>query len=338
MKIARFDYDPSSALAFYEESLLALGALCERTWHDRLEVVAEGRAAKLWNDEGAIHSQELLFGPADTKEARDAGREVSPGCPLTFRLCDALRPSPLVLEKIILAEPAHSRAPDATVLEKLWRSQYSSTRKWRLADGIKSAFHISLLAVVRCEIQAIDQHWSLHRLALGLPGGEVDSSLAADFPMLEVDTGDEAVTWPATDPRQWCSLLRGAIEAEIHPDLASMRARQEKYLQREIQRIDDYFSSYEQELMRRSLRGAASSVKSEERLAAARAEHARRRLDQAARHEIKVQPHVDALLLVAERCWRTKIEVEEHKNTRTIPAAFVPRARKWFPELQSAYF
>jgi len=48
MKIPRLDYDPTSALSFYEESLAALGAICERTWHDRLEVLAEDRAAKLW--------------------------------------------------------------------------------------------------------------------------------------------------------------------------------------------------------------------------------------------------------------------------------------------------
>ena len=71
MKISRIDYDPGSALAFYEEALSAMGALCERTWHDRLEVVAEGRAASLWNDAGALHAQELLFAPADVTVARE---------------------------------------------------------------------------------------------------------------------------------------------------------------------------------------------------------------------------------------------------------------------------
>jgi len=51
MRIPRLDYDPTSALVFYEESLSSLGALTERSWHDRLEVIAEGRAAKLWNED-----------------------------------------------------------------------------------------------------------------------------------------------------------------------------------------------------------------------------------------------------------------------------------------------
>src|SRR5438105_9208505 len=128
MRIPRLDYDPASALAFYEESLHGLGALCERTWHDRLDVLAEGRPAKLWNEDGALHQQELLFAPADASSARDAAREVFPGCPLTFRLAELLRPSPLVLEKISLRDTARGQIPDSQVIEKLWRTQYPATR------------------------------------------------------------------------------------------------------------------------------------------------------------------------------------------------------------------
>ena len=49
MKLNRTPHDPGELLGFYEAGLTALGALCERTWHDGLEVVAEGPAARLWN-------------------------------------------------------------------------------------------------------------------------------------------------------------------------------------------------------------------------------------------------------------------------------------------------
>src|SRR5436305_570264 len=176
MKLSRLEYDPASALAFYEESLSALGALCDRTWHDRLEIVAEGRSATLFNDTGLLHSQELCFAGADAPSGRDAGREIFPGCPLTFRLAEMLRPSPLVLEKVLLRAPAHNKLPDHAALEKLWRSQYPATRQWRLAADPKPSFHFSLAALLRCDIQAIDQHWSLHRIALALPNGEPDDS------------------------------------------------------------------------------------------------------------------------------------------------------------------
>lgn len=332
MKIPRVECDPGSTLAFYEESLSALGALTERTWHDRLQVVAEGAAARLWNEEGTLHEQELLFASADATGARDAQREVFPGCPLTFRLYEALRPVPLALEKVVLAADTRQHRPDPAVMEKLWRSQYPVTRRWRLAAEVKSAFHFSLVTVVRCEIQAIDQHWSLHRIAMALPGGEADEGLARDIDLLELGAADEAVIpWPRVEPAQWWPLLRRQIEEEMGPDIEMVRRRQQQYLAREMERLDDYFAHYEQELAQRTSRAkTATATKAAERLAAARADHARRRLDQVARHEICVHPHLDAMLVTAEPCWQVTVEAEEQRALQTLSATFVPRTRRWF--------
>jgi len=72
MKIERLAPSPGAIADFYEEALPALGAVCERTWHDRLEVVAEGTAARLWNDSGELHEVELWFPPPDNTEPRNA--------------------------------------------------------------------------------------------------------------------------------------------------------------------------------------------------------------------------------------------------------------------------
>ena len=333
MKIDRLAYDPAALVDFYEESFSALGALCERTWHDRLEVVAEGRAAKPWNAEGALHEVELTFAPADATTARDAVREVFPGCPLTFQLAEALRPTPLALERVALADDGHHRAPDPGVAEKLWRAQFPATTRWRLNAPFKADLHFSLVALVRCEIQAIDQHWSLRRLAVSWPSGEPDDSLAEQISFAQADPAlaDEAA-WPAPDLARWEAALRTALEADLAPEMAAIRARQEQYLRRELDRIDDYFANYEHELTARAARSASGSVKLKtgERLAAAKAEHVRRRADQVARHEIRVQPHFDALLLVAERAWRGSLQFEVAHHPEALEARFVPRARRWF--------
>lgn len=332
MKIPKLDYDSTSALAFYEESLSVLGALTERTWHDRLEVVAEGRAARLWNDDGTLHQQELLFAAADVTSAREAQREVFPGCPLTFRLFETLRSTPLGLERMVASPDAQISIPDAAVMEKLWRQQNPATRRWRIAAELKSGFHFSLLAIVRCEIQAIDQHWSLHRIAVALPGGETDELLAREIVLWEPRASQEApIPWPRVEPAQWWPLLQRQIESEMGPEVEAVRSRQQQYLQREIERLDAYFTQYEHELSQRLSRSnSASGAKVSERLSAARAEHARRRLDQVARHEIRVLSHLDAILLIAEPCWQAKLEVEEQRTTHTLSASFVPRARAWF--------
>jgi hypothetical protein len=332
MKLDRLAYDPGALVNFYEAGLAALGALCERTWHDRLEIVAEGGAAKLWNPEGALHEIELAFAPADATAARDAVREVFPGCPLTFRLAEALRPSPLPLERVALAGELEAHGPDPAVAEKLWRRQFPDTTKWRLRAAFKRDLHFSVVALARCEIQAIDQHWSLHRLAVSLDG-EPDDSLAREFSFARADPElGAAAAWPTLEPARWQNFLSAALEADVAAELAAVRARQESYLRRELDRIDGYFANYEHELTTRAVRSASPSakVKATDRLAAAKAEHARRRTDQVARHEIRIQPHLDALMLVAEPAWRGSLEVERAHVARAAEPLFVPRARKWF--------
>ena len=332
MKLDRLSYDPASLVNFYEDGFAALGALCERTWHDRLEIVAEGGAAKLWNPDGALHEVELTFAPADAKAARDAVREVFPGCPLTFRLAETLRPSPLPLERVALAGESRARAPDPAVAEKLWRAQFRDTTQWSLTAPFKGDFHFSLVALARCEIQAIDQHWSLHRVAVSLPGGEPDDSLAREFSFAQADPGMAAgAAWPAPEPARWQAILRIALAADLAAELAAIRARQENYLCRELDRIDEYFATYEQELSARVARSGSQSakVRTADRQAAAKAEHARRRADQVARHEIRVHPHLDALLLVAEPAWRGSLKVERAHVAQSVEALFVPRARRW---------
>ena len=333
MRLDRLSYSPAALVDFYEEGFTALGALCERTWHDRLEIVAEGRAARLWNPDGVLHEVELTFAAADVTAARDAAREVFPGCPLTFRLAEAIRPSPLALERVALAGEAQARPPDPAVAEKLWRAQFPDTTRWRLTAPFKADFHFSLVALVRCEIQAIDQHWSLHRLGVSLPDGEPDDSLAQGIGFAQAAA--EAVggpAWPAPEPAGWQGFLRTALEADLAGELAGIRARQENYLCRELERIDDYFENYERELAARAGRSSNQSakLKTADRLAAAKVEHARRRADQVARHEIRVQPHLDALLLVSEPAWRATLVPERAHLPQTVDARFVPRARRWF--------
>jgi hypothetical protein len=337
MKLERARYDPGELLEFYEHGLTALGALCERTWHDRLAVVAEGHAAEVLagGHSNALHEVELHFAPGDAIAARDAAREVFPGCPLTFQLAETLCRSPLPLERFVMAETVPPPPPAVGVAEKLWRTQFSDTTHWQLIAPFTSHLHFGLMAFARCEIQAIDQHWSLHRVAISLPNGELDDNLAQDlgFHQTSAETIGE-IAWPTPDPAQWSMLLKRALEQELTGDLARVRARQENSLRREWERLDDYFENYERELMARSRRSSSESAKLKvaDRLAAANAEHARRRADQLARHEIRVKPHVDGLLLVAENVWRATLRVEHSHRPQTLNAVFLPRSRRWVIE------
>src|SRR5436309_3018468 len=117
MNLSRLSHDPTALIDFYHEGLDTLGAICERSWHDRLQLIAEGRAARLWNTDGALLERELRFVPTDATGARDADKEVFAGCPSTFRLAEALRPSPLPLEKVVLQPFDQGRAPSVETVE-----------------------------------------------------------------------------------------------------------------------------------------------------------------------------------------------------------------------------
>ena len=337
MRLSKLAYEPSSVLEFYADALTTLGALCERTWHDRLCVVADGAALKFWDSTDAIQERELHFVAPDTRAPRDATREVFPGCPWTFRLADALLPSPPVVERGVLRPFDGGLAPPpADMAARLWCSQYPGSSGWRLDRPFQLTRHLSLLAWARCEVQASDQHWSLHRLALNLATGESDDALANALEFAELDPQAQ-VDWPRADWPAWYHRLTRLLEAELATDLAAIRGRQQRYLERELDRIEDYFQSYVQELQTRLERTTTASSRERltERLAAADAERERRRQDQVHRHEIRVIPHWDAFLLLAEPAWDAEFTVIEHRETQVHRAAFVPRLRTWFACLGS---
>ncbi len=334
MKIPRQPYSPDRMLEFYADALGALGAVCDRTWHDRLAVLAEGAAARLWPEAGDLHETELGFIPAGASGARDARREVFPGCPLTFGLAAALRPASPRLERVVLAaDTRETRLPEPAVLEKLWRAQQAGHARWSLAKPPVADWHFSLLAWVRLETQAMDQHWSLHRVAVSWPDGERDEHLAEVFTHAVAREGAEAgrVAWPEAGWAEWSRLLERVIEQESASELGELRERQQTRLRRELERVDAYFAGYEAELRARvgRTRSTEGAAKLESRLEAARAEHARHRADQVARHEVVLRPHFDALLLVAEPAWAATVRLEGGGEPGEPRARFVPRGRRW---------
>ncbi len=329
MQIPRIAPEPRATADFFEDALTALGALCDRSWHDRLEVVAEGAAARLWREEPGLHTVTLRFAETAGGGAIDASSDVFPGCPLTFRLAEALRSEAIPCQRLVLAGDGRP-APDAAVAEKIWHAHIRGTTRWRLTKPFAAAHHFSLVASIRCEVQAIDQHWSLHRLALSLVDGAIDQSLAGELATLD-HAADSGIEWPSVDAAHLQQLIQRSIEFELAEELAPIRARQQRFLTRELSRIDGYFHEYESELASRGgrSRAAGAQEKLKDRLRATKTEHARRREDQIARHELHIVPHVDALLIIAEPAWRATVNAVRDHREQQVPALFVPRARRW---------
>lgn len=334
MKLDRLPPEPGALAGFYADALTALGAVVERSWYDRLDVLAEGAAARVWNDSGQLHEFQVRFPAPDQAGPRDAKVEIFPGCPTTFRLTELLNPSPTTVRRVVLEPDRTSRvAPSDEVAAKTWFQSFPDSPKFHQLTPYTATFHFSAVAIARCEIQAIDQVWSAHQVRFSLLDGRRDATLHDDA-VLSIDpTPHEAIVWPTLDNASLQQFLIRILNLELAAELDAIRTRQQRYLNREIRRIDEYFASYEQELRSRRVRagsnpaGAKKSV--EDRIAAARTEHLRRRDDQLQRHAIHVKPHLDALLILAEPAWATTAQIRIGRERHPEPVLYVPHARRW---------
>jgi hypothetical protein len=329
MKFSRIQPRGEQLLQFFEEGLQSLGAISERPWHNRLEVLAEGETALLLQNDSDLFSGELYFHDAGGPASDIRGIQVFPGCALTFRLVEALRRRQIPYSRVCLSTGGAMKAPPNDVAEKLWQAQFGSSTGWRLAPFVP-AWSFSFVASVRCEVQAIDQTWSYHRLAFTYPGGEQDGSL--EFALEQMARLEQSrLDWPELDPAVLSQWIGRALDSELTPELARIKERQRLYLRRELSRIDDYFENYSRELRDRMDHQKKDEARRRyaDRLEATRVEHQRRRADQIDRHTIVVIPHVDAVLIVAEPAFRTTVTWRAGREERCASACFVPRTRRW---------
>lgn len=330
MKIERIKHDPRTALEFFSQGLESLGAVCEAPWYDRLEVVAEGAAAKLWDGEGGIVHRELRFPEVGADVPKEVTRDVFPGCPILFQLAETLRADTSAMFKVVIGDPAFEEgAPRKEVLEKTWTLARPRTGRPRFSQPVATR-RFSFVFVVRLEVQSTDQHWSLHRVACGWPDGARDAELERDLFMQAVGkpAPGESLDWPSPTGKELAGLLERVLP-EMEPGLGAILDRQRRYMARELSRIDEYFSKRVAELNHRRQR---STAKIDERIAATKNEHRRRREDQVNRHEVVVTPHVDGVACVAERSWSVNVTgLHGREETDHGRWHFVPRTRRWFP-------
>jgi hypothetical protein len=329
MKFSRIKTRSEQLLEFCEEALHSFGAVCERSWYDRLEVLAEGETAHLLETDVDFFSGELRFHEAGLNQASNTGIEVFPGCPLVFRLVETLWRRQVSYSKVCLSTGDIAKTPANDVAERLWYAQFRSSTGWRATPFVPD-WAFSIVAAVRCEVQAIDQTWSYHRLGFSLPSGDQDSSLESVLEQM-VPLEQARLEWPELDLGILDQWIGRGIQSELAPELSKITERQQLYLRRELTRIDDYFENYSSELRSRMDHQKKEDAKQRyaDRLEATQAEHRRRRADQIERHTIMVIPHVDALLTVAEPAFRTTVSRRSGRDELSATALFVPRTRRW---------
>jgi hypothetical protein len=330
MKLSRLAYDPAYLLDFYEEILGSYGCLCERTWYDQLFVVPGGSGATFWPTE--ISETNLRFRSTSDSAVIDPTRDIFPGSPLTLSICETLLNQSSVNRTAL--RTGDRKLPNTDLVERRWNNQFPGRVRMQMTTPFVASAHFSLVAALRCEIQAVDQHWSQHRVAINLHNGEPDPQLAEQLVILEPWSDPVSIDWPEFKPAECRKELLVALEREAWPAVNSIKDRQSKYLQRELATVDRYYSDYEESLAGRLNRTRSDTGRSkmQERLEAARREHQIRRIDQIKRHEIHVNAHVDALLIVGEPAHRTEVRYLNQRQERQQNALWIPRTRCWVVE------
>mgnify|MGYP000381771108 CR=1 FL=1 len=332
MILPRFDFDPGPLRELHQQALTALGADCDTPWHDRLDVLAEGAAAKIWDPSGGLVVRSMRFPPPAAPGLRNPDEEVFPGCPVSFHLAEAVWAGLSACGRaVVLPDLGGSKPPDLAVLSRLWDRQHAAAAGARLGS-VRPAWHFTGVFGLRLELQAISQHWSAARVALSWPGGEQDAETERELFLLPIEPSPPAVDWPVDGAGVLGPALLRAVESDHAAEIAALRQRQQRSLERELRRVNDYFSGYIRELEERASRKRTESTRADyaARVAAARAEHERRIADQVGRHGIRVVPAIDSVLWLAERAWEVEVTVRERRETRSGAHRYVPRLRRWF--------
>lgn len=145
------------------------------------------------------------------------------------------------------------------------------------------------------------------------------------------ETSPPADAWPQPEPAKWGALLARATEQDMAGELAGVRVRQENRLRRELERVDDYFENYERELAERAGRGGGSAkIKLANRLAVAKAEHARHRADQVGAPRDRDRAVCGWASAGRGAGVAHGVQVDRaHQPKESLTARFVPRARRW---------
>ena len=154
------------------------------------------------------------------------------------RILNFVRAGESVLSQLAVHRAAlrtgEQKPPDLGLVERRWNNQFPNRVKMRMTTRFVASAHFSIVAALRYEIQAVDQHWSQHRLAINLSTGEPDPQLAEQLPILEPWNNPVPFNWPQFRQDECRKALLAALEQEAGATVKSVKDRQSKYLQREL--------------------------------------------------------------------------------------------------------
>jgi len=148
--------------------------------------------------------------------------------------------------------------------------------------------------------------------------------------------------WPgageALDPATWQALLQraqAAAEAALQERLASQQARNQRFLELDLARLEDYYDALERDMRRRLERADAGEGERrsavESKIAALHSERSAKLADIRARSTLRVELELINLLLTVQPKLLLPVEISNRRATITRQAVWDPLLRRLEP-------
>jgi len=142
----------------------------------------------------------------------------------------------------------------------------------------------------------------------------------------------------ALDPATWQALLprgQAAAEAALQERLAALQARNQRFLELDLARLEDYYSSLERDLRRRLERPDAAEAEwrssVESKIVALHAERSAKLADIQARYALRVELELINTLLTVQPKLLLPVEISNRRATITRQAVWDPLLRRLEP-------
>lgn len=312
----------SSLIHFFSSGVQELGGLVETVGHEDYEFILPN-SLKAKTDNGYLR---LNMG----------SHPLTVNSPLIETLCEVLS------EKVCVARaflnPQRIQGGD---LQEKW------TRRFHLAHGRPTLVHSVVeetahaLIHVKAAFVSESKEEHLYQVALNLTTGTAQPHVATSADSLFLDPVPRYGDIPKFCPLPfdvWAPALETAFASVSEADVEKFKQRQERFVARDLTRIEDYFSQMATELIRQQSRldsAASPHVKAalQSRRAALDLEYRKKREDIREKHRLVVEPRVYAVLLVFQPWIKCLFQLSSRDNSREATFFWDPVLKDFQPIL-----
>lgn len=199
-----------------------------------------------------------------------------------------------------------------------------------LEETIHAVFHF------RASFLTDEREERLYPVAINLTTGISYDNLINDWPRIFLD---EAASYNGLPTAQAAELeglkiaIERALQARIAPDIDAARRTQEKFLARELRRLEDYYAALDAELAERERRPSTEALAARllERRRALGLDRAKKTRDAVEKHRLRIETKAVAVLLIHQPWLRVAMRLENRRETLDRPFFWNPALKSFAP-------